>query len=61
MKNVKWERVPGRANSLGEGPEAGKRAAVMFRKGKKDLRNIKKTSVAAGTCEQGRENTEWRL
>lgn len=58
MKNVRWGRVPGRANSLGKGPEAGKRAAVMFLKGKKDLRNIKKTSMAAGTCEQGRGNTE---
>ena len=55
---MRWGRVPGRANSLGKGPEAGKRAAVMFLKGKKDLRNIKKTSMAAGTCEQGRGNTE---
>lgn len=61
MKNVSGERVPGRGNSLGEGPEAGKRVAVMFLKRKKDLRNIKKTSMAAGTREQGRENTEWRL
>lgn len=44
MKNVSGERVPGRGNSLGEGPEAGKRVAVMFLKRKKDLRNTKKTS-----------------
>ena len=42
MKTVRGERVPGRANSLGEDPEAGKRAAVMFLKRKKRLEEYKK-------------------
>lgn len=59
---MRGERVSRKKRTAwGEDSEAGKRAAVMFLKRKKDLRNIKKTSTAAGTCEQGRENTQWRL
>lgn len=52
VKSVSGERVPGRGNSLGKGPEARKRVAMVF------LKNRKKTSVAAGTRERGRGNAE---
>ena len=37
VKSMSGERVPGRGNSLGKGPEAGKRVAMVF------LKNRKKT------------------
>lgn len=40
------------AEQLGRRPEAGKRLSCdVSEEKKKDLRNIKKTSTAAGTCE----------